>query len=220
MLGLIDVAHVPPAEARNDFRQLWGADDLEYLSRYDGLSYLRLTPLGAYCLGIVDEYQPPRLEPRTVLSVLSTLEVVATEGSLNAPDRIVLDRYADRESDGVWQLTAGRLLTALGEGGSLTELVEFLTARSGAPLPEPLVQLLEDVRERAERIQDGGAARLISCGDPALATLVANHARMRRLCMLAGERHLVVPVGSERAFRRALRELGYVVSASELRNAA
>jgi len=38
--------------------------------------------------------------------------------------------------------------------------------------------------------------------------------------MLAGERHLVVPVASERAFRRALRELGYPIPASELRDAA
>jgi len=219
-LGLIDVAYVPPAEAREDFRQLWGADDLEYLSRYDGLSYVRLTPLGAYCLGIVDEYEPPRLELRAVLSVLSTLEVVATEGSLNAADRIVLERYADSVSDRVWQLTDQRLLAALEAGGSLTELAEFLTASSVSPLPERAVQLFRDIEERAERIQDNGAARLILCGDPALATLVANHVRTRRLCMLAGERHLVVPVASERAFRRALRELGYPIPASELRDAA
>jgi hypothetical protein len=219
-LGLIDVAYVPPAEARADFRQLWGADDLEYLSRYDGLSYVRLTPLGAYCLGIVDEYEPPRLELPAVLSVLSTLEVVATEGSLNAADRIVLERYADSVSDRVWQLTDERLLAALEAGGSLTELAEFLTASSVSPLPERAVQLFRDIEERAERIQDNGAARLILCGDPALATLVANHVRTRRLCMLAGERHLVVPVASERAFRRALRELGYPIPAPELRDAA
>jgi hypothetical protein len=219
-LGLIDVAYVPPAEARDDFRQLWGADDLEYLSRYDGLSYVRVTPLGAYCLGIVDEYEPPRVEPRAVLSVFSTLEVVAIDESLNAADRIVLDRYADRASDRVWQLAAERLLAALEEGGSLIELSEFLTARNVAPLPEPVVQLFRDVEERAGRIRDGGSARLILCGDPALATLVANHVRTRRLCMLAGERHIVVPAASERAFRRALRELGYSVPASELRDAA
>jgi hypothetical protein len=219
-LGLIDVAYVPPADAREDFRQLWGAGDLEYLSRYDGLSYVRLTPLGAYCLGIVDEYEPPRLELRAVLSVLSTLEVMAMERSLNAADRIVLNRYADAVSDRVWQLTDDRLMAALEAGGSLTELAEFLTARNGAPLPEPAVQLLRDVERRAERIQDNGAARLILCGDPALATLVANHVRTRRLCMLAGERHLVVPVASERAFRRALRELGYPIPASELGDAA
>ena len=219
-LGVIDVAHVPPTGAREDFRKLSGADHLEYLSRYDGLSYLRLTPLGAYCLGIADQYEPPRLERRPVLPVLSTLEIVATEESLNAADRIVLDRYADQASDRVWRLTAERLLAALDAGGSLAELSEFLAARSANPLPDAVQRLLADLEERAGRLQDGGAARLIACGDPALAALVANHARTRRLCMLAGERHIVVPAASERAFRRALRDLGYPVPGSELRDAA
>ena len=220
-LGVIDVAYVSPAGARDDFRDQWGADGLEYLSRYDGLSHIRLTPLGAYCLGLAGEYAPPRLEQRPAFSVLATLEVVATDESLAAADRIVLERYATQASDRVWQLTAERLLGALEAGGSLDELSEFLAARSAVPVPAPVVQLLQDLRERAGRIADGGVARLIACDDPALAALVANHARTRRLCMLAGDRHIVVPVKSERAFRRALRELGYLAPAlSALREVA
>ncbi len=220
-LGLIDVAYLPPAGARDDFRGQWGADDLEYLSRYDGLSHIRLTPLGSYCLGVTGEYEPPRIEHRPAFSVLPTLEVVATDESPCAADRIMLERYAARVSDRVWELSAQGLLGALEAGGSLDELSEFLTVRSADPLPEPVMQLLNDLRERAGRIEDGGIARLIACDDPSLAALVANHARTRRLCLLAGERHLVVPAKSERAFRRALRELGYPVpSSSELRDAA
>ena len=198
-----------------------GCHGLEYLSRYDGLSHIRLTPLGSYCLGIAGEYAPPRIEQRRAFSVPATLEVVATDESLAAADRIVLERYATQTSDRVWQLTAERLLGALEAGGSLDELSEFLAARSAGPLPAPVVQLLKDLSERAGRIADGGVARLIACDDPALAALVANHARTRRLCMLAGDRHIVVPVKSERAFRRALRELGYPApGSSELREVA
>ena len=219
-LGLIDVAHVPPAGAREDFRQIWGTDGLEFLSRYDGLRYVRLTPLGAYCLGIAADYEPPGFELRPALKALATLEVVSTEDSLSAADRIVLDRYADQTADRVWRLSPERLLRALEAGGSLAELSEFLAARAEAPLPSSLVRLLDDIEERLGRLQDGGAARLIACRDAALAVLVANHARTRRLCLLAGERHVVVPVASERAFRRAVRELGYPISVSEQRDAA
>jgi hypothetical protein len=219
-LGMIDIAHVPPADARDDFRRIWGGEGLEFLSRYDGLRYVRLTPLGAYCLGIAESYEPPRFELRPALKVLATLEVVSTEESLSAADRIVLERYADQASDRVWRLTAERLLCALEGGGSLVELSDFLAARSDGPLPSSVVRLLDDIEERSGRLQDGGAARLIACGDPALALLVANHARTRRLCLLAGERHVVVPAASERAFRRAVRELGYLVSVSDQRDAA
>jgi len=58
------------------------------------------------------------------------------------------------------------------------------------------------------------------CPGRALAALVANDARTRRLCLLAGERHIVVPAASARAFSRALRKLGYPLPALELRDAA
>lgn len=57
-LGLLDVSYDEPAGARDDFRNHWGAEDLEYLSRYDGLRAVRLTALGAHALGLTDSYRP------------------------------------------------------------------------------------------------------------------------------------------------------------------
>jgi len=57
-LGLIDVVFIPPAGARGDYHDLWGTDELPYFSRYDGLMFFRITPLGAYGLGMVSDYQP------------------------------------------------------------------------------------------------------------------------------------------------------------------
>ena len=42
-----------------------------------------------------------------------------------------------------------------------------------------------------------------------LATLIANDSRTKPFCLLAGERHLAVPVEGETRFRSALRKLGY-----------
>jgi hypothetical protein len=49
-LGLIDVAYTDPRGARDDYRTLWGADQLSCLSRYDGLSAIRVNELGAAVL--------------------------------------------------------------------------------------------------------------------------------------------------------------------------
>jgi hypothetical protein len=49
-LGLIDVAYTDPRGARDDYRALWGADQLGCLSRYDGLSAVRVNELGAAVL--------------------------------------------------------------------------------------------------------------------------------------------------------------------------
>ena len=49
-LGLIDVAYTDPRGARDDYRALWGADQLSCLSRYDGLSAVRVNEFGAAVL--------------------------------------------------------------------------------------------------------------------------------------------------------------------------
>jgi hypothetical protein len=49
-VGLLDVAYADPRGARDDYRGLWGADQLTCLSRYDGLAAVRVNELGAAVL--------------------------------------------------------------------------------------------------------------------------------------------------------------------------
>ena len=218
-LGMIDVALIPPAGARRDFRGMWGTDELPFFSRYDGLMYFRLTPLGAYCLDVESDYQPAPVEVRTVLRVLPNLEIAATGSDLEQSDRLALNAYATTVSDFVWRLEAGKLLTAIEAGRQLEEIREFLVARSGTALPDTATRLLDDVAERTTKVHDRGLARLIECADPALAALIANDTRTRKHCMRAGERHLVVAGSAEAAFRRALRDAGYLLAAEDKRPA-
>jgi len=217
-LGLVDVAFIPPAGARHDYHGLWGTDDLPFFSRYDGLVFFRITALGAFCLGISQEYERVQVEVKPVLRLLPDLEIAAI-GTVEQGDRLALDAYAVRVSDSVWRLDTSKLLAANEEGRTVGEIREFLSARSGAPIPDPVLRLLADVDERCTRVHDRGPARLIECEEPELALLLANDARTRKHCMRAGDRHLVVPALSEAAFRRALRELGYLLATGEPRGA-
>lgn len=218
-LGMIDVALIPPAGARSDFHALWGSDELPFFSRYDGLMYFRLTPLGAYCLGVESDYRPAPVEARPVLRVLTNLEIVAAGSDLENSDRLALDAYATAVSDFVWRLETGKLLAAIEAGRHVEEIREFLVARSGEALPDTVTRLLDDVAERTTKVRDRGLARLIECADPALAALIAHDARTRKHCMRAGERHLVVAASSEAVFRRALRDAGYLLAAEDTRPA-
>jgi hypothetical protein len=211
-LGMIDLALIPPAGARDDFRKLWGSDELPFFSRYDGLMYFRLTPLGAYCLDVDTDYQPAPVEVKPVLRVLPNLEVAATGSDLEQSDRLALDAYATPVSDFVWRLEAGKLLAAIEAGRKVEEIREFLAGRSGAALPDTATRLLDDVAERTTKVHDRGLARLVECADAALAALIANDTRTRKHCMRAGERHLVVTGTSDAAFRRALRDSGYLLA--------
>ena len=214
-LGLFDLDYTDPAGARDDFRSNWGTDELDYLSRYDGLRAVRLNPLGAYALGLTDRYQPPAASQAAVagsLKVLPNLDIVVT-GELPPADRLMLDTYAQRTADRVWALREATLLAALDAGRGLDELRAFLAARATHELPNPVTTLLADVTDRAGRLRNLGVVRLVECADPALAALIANDRRLRGLCQPIGDRHVAVAIDREAQFRKALRALGHLLPA-------
>jgi hypothetical protein len=211
-LGLIDLDFVHPDGARDDFRDNWGGDDLDALSRYDGLQAIRLNALGAYALGLSDTYHPtaPATAEPSPLKVLPNLDVVVT-GELLAADRLVLSAYAEQTADRVWTVSATTLLSAIDTGRDLTEFSDFLTQRADHALPDTLTTLVTDVRRRATQLTDLGHPRVIECADPALAALIAHDRALRPLCRPIGDRHLAITAGQEPKFRKALLRLGYVL---------
>ena len=209
-MGLVDIAYIHPSGARDDYGDMWGTDDEDCLSRYDGLLYFRLNDLGAWCLGTTHHYAPPMLERQQLLDVSSDLEIVA-RAPLPPGDQLFLDRFAKKMQEGKWKLQTEKLLEAVEQGHVLDDIWDFLFAKSGGRLPNPVRKLFHDLAERISLLKNRGAALLIDVAEPSLARSLADDRRLRSLCMVAGERHLVVPAKSEKAFRKALRSLGYVL---------
>ncbi len=208
-LGLVDVEYVDPSGARDDFHHTWGGEDLDALSRYDGLHAIRLTSLGCYALGLASARPSPLAVDGAALTLLPNLDVVAT-GMIAQGEELLLSAYAERTADRVWAVSVTSLLGALDAGRDLAEFVDFLTERAETELPSSMATLLDDVTHRACQLADLGYARVIECADRAVAVLIANDHTLRGLCRHLGERHLSVPLECELEFRTALRRLGYV----------
>jgi len=130
------VAYISLYGAWPDYGDLWGTDDLAFFSRYDGLVYFRINPLGAYCLGMATDYQPSIPETQAVLRVLPNLEIATVGEPLEPADEMFLNCYAQQISDVIWKLDQARLLEAVEAGHSVSALQELLQARSDQPLPE------------------------------------------------------------------------------------
>jgi hypothetical protein len=193
--------------ARDDFRQLWGADWIDALSRYDGLRAVRLTALGAYAAGLTTSYTPSvPAGPDRTLKVLANHDVIAT-ADLMPTDRLILDAFATRTSDRVWTISTASLLAAV-DTGRAGEFRTFLEERAVHAVPA-VDRLLADVEARAGRLCDLGTRRVLGCADPSLATLLAQDRSLRGLCTRLGERHLMLDLAGERKARAALRKLGY-----------
>ncbi|MBP3960082.1 helicase-associated domain-containing protein [Gemmata sp. G18] len=208
-IGVLDVAYIPPQGARNDFRERWGVDDLSCFSRYDGLLYFRINPLGAWCLGLVEEYQPAAPQKTDALRVLANLDVVATRPPA-AADRLVLERFAEETSPAVWKLSAAKILGVVEQGGRVEELRGFLSERSVGGVPAAVETFLSDLHHKAGQLKDGGPARLIECATEHVAAELANDRQLKGKCVLAGDRLIVVREVDLPAVRKSIRKLGFV----------
>lgn len=210
-LGLLDVAYSTARDAHDDFRERWGADDLSCLSRYDGLKFVRLNALGAWCLGLAEDYhpEPSRSGPR--FRVLPNLDVVAIDRAPDPADVLLLDQVGARASDSVWRLDRAKILAAVEGGLGLAELEGFLASGGYGPLPPTVRVLLADLGERAGRLRDLGTARLVECVDAETARLLSSDRQLGEFCRPAGDRHLVFRADDEAAVRSRLRKLGFVL---------
>jgi hypothetical protein len=208
-LGIVDVAYIDPVGARNDFRKLWGVDNLEFLSRYDGLVYFRLTSLGAYCMGMNSDYVPAQIQASATFSVLPSLHVNIVKGHLSLEEGLTLATWATKETDGSWRLDQQKSLAAIEKGHDIAELRAFLQAREDQPLPETVESFIKTCQKQGKALKIAGTALLIDCDSAATAAMIATHKETAGLCLRLGDRQLVVQLGQEEKFRMLIRVLGF-----------
>jgi hypothetical protein len=218
-LGMIEIAYTRPEETPHSFGEAYGLDEYEYLSRYDGLLGLRLTSLGAYALGLADDYTPPAAveSHAPVLHVLPNLDVVITDAARVLPnDRAFLERIAAEQSQDVYRLSRDQLIEAAESGLDLGQVQEFLATKSGQSVegfPQIVRVFFEDLEKRLGALRDAGRMVVIAGDDRFLLTELSNTPALRALVQLAtiGEQIvLLAPEAQEAAVRRQLKKLGYV----------
>lgn len=209
-LGLIDIAYIPPSRARMDYFDLWGVDDYDALSNYDGLRYLRVNNLGAWILGLADSYQPPIFEESNVLAITPDFEITVID-KLAASDKLVLNRFAQAIDEKRWQLEQSTLLQAHEAGFALDEAKAFLVAKSGQALPQSVELMFTEIAENIKQLIKNEPAHLIEIRESETAHLLSIEKQLSKYCQLVGDRYLVVPAKSLAAFRRRLHVLGYVL---------
>jgi len=211
-LGLIDVAYVHPAGALPDYYDLWGVDGIDFLSRYDGLKYIRINSLGAYVLGITAKYYPPVFKTMPVLKVLSNYEIVITDAvSISPADRLFLDKTCKKISSSLWRISLRTLLDAAQNGTETKEIRAFIESRSSEAIPQTVTTLLDDAKKRTTLLSYSGRSHLIECTDPVLIQLICSDRKLSKMCLPAGDRYVVVLPGSEKPFLKALADIGYIV---------
>ena len=211
-LGMVDLAYFDPQDGSDDYREIWGTDEMAFLSRYDGLNAIRLTPLGAYVLGLTDAYQPAAITSDVVLAVMPGLQVKVVRGALAVEETLLLENWAVAVEAGVWRLDRAKSLEAIEKGGDIDELQHFLESRDDVPLPETVESFLRLCKRNGQALKIAGSAVLIECRDAETAAAIAAHKETAALCLPAGTKTLVVRANQLDKFHEWVRLLGYGIA--------
>ncbi|MFC1585114.1 hypothetical protein ACFL5V_06185 [Fibrobacterota bacterium] len=213
-LGMIDAAYVFPHMLWPEFDGCWGTDNDAFCGRYDGLLYVRLNTLGAYCLGNINQYAPPEQNSVKNLTMLDNFDIVYSGGAgPSSYDNMMLDRFAKRKNDYTWKLVEKNLLDFIDKGGTLDEVNGFLEQNSGTSVPAVFKKLFEGIGKKLKSLESPEEAVLINTRDDITAMLIANDTSAKKYCFRAGEKRLAVPHKHLGAFKTCLKKIGYVVPA-------
>jgi len=207
-LGLIDIAYVHPGNALDDYRDQWGADDLEWLSRYDGLRAFRITNLGAYCLGKTATFKESQPETTLRLKLSSNLCIHLLSDTIEPAETLLLETWAERTSDRNWRLDPLRARDAIERGNSPDDFLSFLQQCDDQPVPETIQGFLKTSLSNGTALQDTGEARLFNCRDSKTADMILEQNKLKKICHRCGETQLAVPAEHLQKFQKHIRSLG------------
>lgn len=209
-LGMIDVAYLPPYYARDDFGRMECTEELYFFSRYDGLLFFRINSLGSYCLGRRDDYQPPKKNDLPLLDVHDGLNITL-QRKATPSEKKVLDQYLHFKTDTHYRLEQASLLKTIEQGGDLSIFATFLDTMSEQSMSPEIQDVMAILEERCNALSDRGNARLLNCSSAALANMLATDPNTGKFCFLSGDKILVIPEKSDKAFQKAAKKLGYIV---------
>jgi hypothetical protein len=206
-IGAIDIVYTYP-EYETFPGQAYNYDELTY-SRYDGLLYFRINPLGAYLFGQADGYessQPPAsalfsIAPDGSISLLQPNEVSAAQ-------QAQLDQVTENEG-GRYRLSVPKLLSVLESSTDLEIQRNFLSQNNRGELPVEVIALLEKIEADSKALRITTKSLTIQVRSAELAQQILADPKAGKIARQLDDRTLIIPASRETAFRNALREMGY-----------
>lgn len=208
-LGLIDIAFVPPLYGPKNYANIFGAEHLPFLSRYDGLLYFRINKLGEFCLDQSETYTSEANKNLARISVLQNKRITLIEGKLSIADVLLLDSFADSVAENTWELSTVKALTACESGLKIQSMRKFLETHDDQELPEQVQSFLRNIEEGAGAVRVTGTANIYTCRDKEVARKIVSHPHTKKLCQAFGEEQLVVRAADDAKFRDAIHVIGF-----------
>lgn len=183
-----------------------------YYSGYDGLQYIKLTPLGAYVLGLTSDYEASNTEKANKLIFNEDSLIILAEGDLDVIN-VSLANYAERLANNRFRVTSAHFLKDCKNTKDIQNKITLFKNTVGKNLPANwenyFSQLLNNAKVIKEKTQF--VTYELPAGAKELHRLIAQDNILKQVVLKAENFHILVANTDALKFKNRMKDLGYVI---------
>jgi hypothetical protein len=203
--GLVDIAYNYPKNERIQKKEM------EYLSAFDALQYVRLTPLGAYVTGLTKDYAF-KGEMESANIVLDEKRLLINLDGKDRLKAIALGQFADKISQNCYKVTSGSFLKNCLTQKDIEGKVRLFKKQISAKPPRIWEVFLNDILDKIDPLipePDLSVFRLKEY--PELIELMARDEVLQKYILKAEDHHVLIAAKNLYKVKKRLETFGYFI---------
>lgn len=183
-----------------------------YLSKYDGLQYIRLTKLGEYVLGKTEHYEFKKVTEESEILLDEEHLIITLLG--DAPTKTMfLERIGQKIASNKYKVTKESFLRNLEENSSLQERIEEFHSKIPNPKPQIWIDFLEELAVKSRAIIWKPEYRVLKLKeDKELISIVSKDKRFQEFILRGEDYHIFVKEENMGALSKLFKEYGYYMN--------
>ncbi|MDY0095881.1 MAG: hypothetical protein RBT80_24560 [Candidatus Vecturithrix sp.] len=203
--GVVDIAYDLPVNKALQEREA------DYLSPFDGLRYVRLTPLGAYVLGLTQTYQA-ELEEHTANILLDEKRLIMTIEGSDPLKTLVLEKLAEKISDTCYKVNYQSFLKDCLTQQDIKQKITLFHEQIAANPPKVWQEFLDEVQQKMNPLRPKTNLAVFQLQQSKeLIALVARDDVLKRYILKAEGYHVLIETKHVAKVKKRLEEFGYFI---------
>ncbi|GEM_PF-1288529 len=203
--GVVDIAYNHPQNTEIQKK------DLNYLSVFDGLQYIRLTRLGAYLLGLSDDYAITIQKENARIELDEKRLLIHLDG----PDRIkemILRQFAEKISENSFKVTFDSFLKDCKTQDNIEDKILLFRRHVFKTPPVIWENFLDDVLVKVEPLIPKPDMYVFQLKEQAeLIALMAQDEVLQKHIMKAEDYHVLIPARHLNTVKKRLEKFGFFI---------
>jgi len=207
VLGVTEVAYTTP---HNDEATVSGKP---YLTVFDGVSHVRLTPLGAYLVGHTDVLKEAVVERASATVTLDPHYLILTIDGDDPLKNMVAEQMGDRLSPGRYRIDYAPFLRDCRRRADVEDKIERFKRHLARDVPERWATFFEEVVRKVQPLKPQAAYLVFQLdGDAELIRLFARDPVLQEHAKKAEDHHVLIAEHHLGTVRRRLEQFGYLMT--------